>query len=289
MNTRPNGSLDDQDEIDVIAMLRLLWDRKFIIIFVTSIFVLGSVYIALTATHVYRATVVVARVNDADVGGAASLASQFGGLASLAGVSLASGGSSREAQAILESRYLVDEFIKRNDLVSELSPAVGEPLSLWHAVRLFRETVLSIREDTTSGTTTVNINWTDPVVAANWANHFVDLVNEIIRTRALEEAARNIEYLNKQIEQTNVVGLQGVMYNLVENETKTLMLANARAEYAFTVVDPAVSPEVRSSPRRKLIVLSGSAIGLFASLMVVIIWSFVSRVRMAAVERPVSK
>jgi uncharacterized protein involved in exopolysaccharide biosynthesis len=41
------------------------------------------------------------------------------------------------------------------------------------------------------------------------------------------------------------------------------MLANGRVEYAFTIVDPAVASEVRVSPRRALMGISGIAIGLF--------------------------
>jgi uncharacterized protein involved in exopolysaccharide biosynthesis len=113
---------------------------------------------------------------------------------------------------------------------------------------------------------TVAIEWTDPVTAARWANDFVALANERIRSRALQDSTRNIEYLNKQIERTTVVEVQRAIYNLIESETKNLMLANVRAEYAFRIVDPAVPPEVRSSPRRKLLVLSGLAVGLFAGV-----------------------
>jgi len=58
-----------------------------------------------------------------------------------------------------------------------------------------------------------------------------------------------------------------VIYNLIESQIQTLMLANARDEYAFTVVDPAVAPETRTSPRRKLIVLSGGALGVFFGVL----------------------
>jgi uncharacterized protein involved in exopolysaccharide biosynthesis len=51
------------------------------------------------------------------------------------------------------------------------------------------------------------------------------------------------------------------MYNLVETETKRLMLANSRSEYAFTVVDPAVVPELKFSPRRARIVVALTVIG----------------------------
>ena len=90
-----------------------------------------------------------------------------------------------------------------------------------------------------------------------------------MRSKALADANRNIEYLNKQIAATNVVEMQRVMYTLVENETKTLMLANARADYAFTVVDPAVTPEARIRPKRKLMVVTGVALGLILGVLFV--------------------
>ena len=279
MNLPQESASAHEDEIDVIALIRLLWKRKIAIIVIAILFALASVFYAMTATHIFRAQVVITKVSEANMGGAASLAGQFGGLANLAGISVNGGGGGREAQAILESRYLVEQFITRNELLSELSPNGGEPLTLWRAVKQFQEILLTIREDTTGGKTTLEVSYTDPVIAAKWANQFVALANELIRTRALNEAAANIEYLNKQIERTNVVGIQNVMYNLIESETKTAMLANARDEYAFTVVDPAVAPEVRSSPNRKLIVVSGAALGVFLGILFVLVLNFVARIR----------
>jgi uncharacterized protein involved in exopolysaccharide biosynthesis len=211
--------------------------------------------------------------------GAASLASQFGGLASLAGLNLAAGDMDNEAKAVLKSRNLVDEFIRRNELVSEILPEGAEQSTLWFAVRQFQDTILNIREDPTEGIMTVAIEWTDPVTAARWANDFVALANERIRSRALQDSTRNIEYLNKQIERTTVVEVQRAIYNLIESETKNLMLANVRAEYAFRIVDPAVPPEVRSSPRRKLLVLSGLAVGLFAGVFLAFALHLLRRLR----------
>jgi LPS O-antigen subunit length determinant protein (WzzB/FepE family) len=105
-------------------------------------------------------------------------------------------------------------------------------------------------------------------VASRWANDFVGLANTLLRERAIQESTRNIEFLNKQLAQTTVVEIQHVMNQLLENETKNLMLAHGRLDYAFTVVDPAVPPEQRFSPRRTLMVISGLFIGgFFGSLI----------------------
>ncbi len=255
----------DDDTIDVIALVRLLWKHKVLIGIVAGVFGAGAVVLALAATPIYRAVAVVVPVAESGLGGAgSSLAGRIGGLASLAGIDLGGGGPAiQEAMAVLESRHLVEEFLRRNDLVDVVLPPGGATSGLWFAVQKFRDTVVSISTgDVGSTTTNVAVEWKDPAVAAEWANGLVVLANELMRTRALSNSKRNIEYLQKQIAATNVVEMQRVMYDLIENETKTLMFANARVDYALRVVDPAVTPEARVRPKRKLMVLTGVALGL---------------------------
>jgi len=270
MRPSENIPADADDTIDVIALVRLLWSYKFLIALFAGVAGVVAVILALTATPIYRAEAVVTPVADSGIADAASsLAGQLGGFASLAGIDLRGRGvAGQEAQAVLGSRRLVEEFIRRNQLVDEMvARGIPEP-TMWHAVQRFRDTVASISTDDDDGTTTVAVEWIDPVVAAKWSNGLVALANELMRSKAQADANRNIEYLNKQIAATNVVEIQRVMYNLIESETKTLMLANARADYAFTVVDPAVAPEVRVRPKRKLMVVTGVALGLILGALV---------------------
>ena len=67
-----------------------------------------------------------------------------------------------------------------------------------------------------------------------------------------------------------MVEVQQACYRLIEAETKSLMLAHGRAEYAFTIVDPAVAPEMRSSPRRTLIVMTGIFVGGFMGSLIAV-------------------
>jgi capsular polysaccharide biosynthesis protein len=207
-------------------------------------------------------------VTDTGLGGGGGLASQFGGLASVVGVDLGQNGPNMERQAVLVSRGLVEEFVKRKDVLPLISAGVEPPLSQWRATERFQHTVLDIEEDKLKGTTTITIDWKDPHVAARWANEFVALANDIVRQRAITDASREIAYLNEQLQKTNELEVRKGMYNLIEMETKTLMLANGRAEYAFTVVDPAVAAELRVSPRRTLMAVSGVAVGVFLGTII---------------------
>jgi uncharacterized protein involved in exopolysaccharide biosynthesis len=273
----------NEDGIDLFALFRILWRYRYAIILATVTGGVTSIALALLATPYYQAEVVVTEVRSEDMTSTASILSQFSGIASLAGLTLPSGGGTQDAQPTLRSRRLVQDFVERHELLDELSPE-GRQVTLWNAVSRFKESVLSIREDARRGTMTVVVEWTDPETAARWANDFVALANQKLRERALSEAQRNVAYLNEQIALTNVVELQRVMYALIESETKKLMLANARAEYAFAVVDPAVAPEIRSRPRRTLMAMVGTALGLFVGLAVAFSLDLVARRRAVVIE-----
>jgi uncharacterized protein involved in exopolysaccharide biosynthesis len=262
------AALDREESVDLLMIWRVVWRRKLVIALTALAFGIVAAIYSLVLTPQFRAQVVIADVREGNMGGMASLASQFGGLASLAGVNLGSlGNNGPQERGVLESRRLVSEFIARNALVPVLLPKGGRNATPWMAAERFRNTVLLIHEDKLKSLTTLSVQWTDPVVAAQWANGLVSLANELLRARALEESTRNIAYLNEQIARTNVVELRKVLYDLIETETKTQMIANGRREYAFAVVDPAVPPEERYSPKRTLIVLFAIAFGVMVGVL----------------------
>ena len=260
----------DDREINLIGLWRMVWRNKWLVMSTGAVALGGAIVYALLATPIYRAEVVVVEVRDsAAQGGLGALAGQLSGLASLAGVNVnAGGGNAREHQAVLRSRHLVERFVVANNILPVLSKGSPEPLSLWKGVRIAQEQVVEVQEDTRRGVTTVSVEWTDPKLAAAWANNFVALANDTIRTKAMNEAQSNIDYLTERLGQTSSLEVQQLMYSLIESETKTLMLASGRAEYAFAVVDPATIPEIRVSPRRTLIATVGLALGLGLGVLI---------------------
>ena len=263
MISTDRSSTDVDDEFDLITLGRLVWGNKLLIGLVTIVCGSAAAALAFTATPVFRAEATIAPVHEKDLS-SGGLGSQLGALTSLVGVNLGQGGASTQtSDAVLESRRLVEEFIKRNDLLPLLSAKAKKPPTLWLAVRDFKQGVLTVRKDTRKGITTVAVEWPDPVIAARWANGLVGLANELIRTRAIDDATRNIAYLNRQLEQTNALELRQALYDIIKNETKTLMLANGRDEYAFETVDPAVAPERKVGPHRAVMTLVGLALGFF--------------------------
>ncbi|MEO7774944.1 MAG: Wzz/FepE/Etk N-terminal domain-containing protein [Steroidobacteraceae bacterium] len=260
---------DQSDDLDLATLWHVAWRSRYIIIVATILGAGIAIALAFIATPHYIAEITISEVRDTRMGGSSSVSSsELGGLASLAGVALGGGADpTREARALLNSRRLLEEFITRNNLLPVLFQNSDLPPSMWFGIKYFKDHVINIREDTRKGLYTIEIEWTDAQVAADWANGLAALLNEMIRKKAQAESQRNVDYLNKQIAQTNVLELQRVMYKLIETETKTLMLANGRADYAYSVLDRAVPPELRSSPKRTLMAIGGTAIGFFLGIV----------------------
>lgn len=150
-------------------------------------------------------------------------------------------------------------------------PAPGEP-SDREAYKEFSENVRSISEDVETGIVTLSFEFPDPERAAEWANAYVAMANADIRQDTVREASRALAYLNEQVQETNMAGLRETIFSIIQTQLERITLANARPQYAFKVLDPAVVPEERSHPKRALIVILslilGGMLGVFAALAV---------------------
>ena len=119
-------------------------------------------------------------------------------------------------------------------------------------------------------------------MARDWVNLLIKGINEAVRARDVREAENSIEFLNEQRMKTNLVSLTEVFSELIEEQTKTVMLANASDEYVFQVIEPPVAPELKSEPSRALICVLGTMLGGMLGLVLVLIRQYASKPEGAA-------
>ena len=110
------------DEIDLLELIKVLWDAKIRIVAITSVAAFISVIYGLTQPNIYHADALLAPAGDEGGGGMSGLAGQFGGLASLAGVSLSDDGVNKSELGleVLKSRKFVREFVERHKITPQL-------------------------------------------------------------------------------------------------------------------------------------------------------------------------
>lgn len=272
-------SIAPRDEMDIFALWDIIWADKWLIAAIVSVFLAGSVAYALLATEWYEANVVLAPAADEPV---QDLMGSLGGLASLAGLNVRGTGSATvEALAVLKSRSFTREFIEQEGLLTHLfadewdaqarrwrHAEQGEVPDIRDAVKLFDESIRFVDEDPETGLVTLSVRWTDPQIAADWANRLVDRLNARMRQRAQVEAQKNVDYLRQELIDNGLVTIQTSVGRLLETELQKLMLARGREEFSFHVIDRAEPPKYRSSPKRTLIVIFAGVLGGFLSVLI---------------------
>lgn len=118
---------------------------------------------------------------------------------------------------------------------------------------------------------TIAVQHYSPVVAKQWVDWLVQDINDTVMRQDVDEAEQAIEYLNKQIQATSLADMQNVFFRLIEEQTKTVMLAKVSDEYLLKTVDPAVAPEKKVKPRRALIVLLSAILSAVLAMLLVLV------------------
>jgi len=299
-----------EDEIDLAELWRAIWAGKWLIIAMTSIFAVASVAYALSLPNIYKSEALLAPASQEE-GGMGALASQFGGLASLAGVSLGGGGGIDKttlALEIMKSRLFVANFIEQHQLLVPLMAAKGwnrstnelifdadvydtankkwtrevsapfKPKPSGQEAYIEFEKIVSINRDDTSLMVSISVKHYSPKVAKQWVDRLVDAINLEMKTRDLTEAHKSIAYLEQQLGKTKLNELQNVLYQIIEEQTKTIMFAEVREQYAFKTIDPALAPELEYGPKRALISVSGGILGSMLAVIFVLIRFFSKKI-----------
>ena len=289
-------------EIDLFELFQNLWEDKWLISAITCVAAVVSVLVALWLPNIYQASTLL-RPQSSE-GGMGGLARQYGGLASLAGISLPSGDGQSKTQLALEvlkSKKFAYDFATRHDLLPALFAAESwdwgtETLSLDPEVydpsaggwvrevqpprtaapspqevhELWNETV-SVSEEKDSGFVTLSIKHRSPVYAKEWLDLLVIDINETLRAQDLAESERAVAYLEGQLKQTNVAEIRELLTGLLRSHMESRMMATVEPNYAFSVIDPPTVPELKSEPKRALIcvlgTLLGGMLGVVVSLM----------------------
>ena len=292
------STLEPSERIDLSAMFAIFWRARWLIAAVTAFFTIASVALALWLPNQYKATAILAPATSSNSSSLASLAGQFGGLASLAGLNISSDtGADRSvvAMELVKTWGFLDDFIRTNGIevevfaatrwdrannrlvidsdlydenkkewVRDFDPRKGETAepSSWE---LFQELSdkIGVRQDAVTNLISISVEHYSPHLAKAWVDALVSAINEHLRVRDRDEASRSIDYLTTQVEQTSLTEMHAVFYQLIEEQTKTLMLTEVSDEYALKTLSEAKVPEEKSRPRRDLLV----AFGLFGGFV----------------------
>lgn len=296
-NDTINSPPADQVSIDIFTVLN---DGRKTIATCT----LAAVTIALLSVFIipntYRSESLLIPSEEASVRGLASIASQFGGLASLAAPNLSKGTNDQSSLAIeiIKSRSFAKTFIEEHGILVTLMAAQGwdeksnetiidhdiynPSKKMWTSKKLTKidskptdgqahealNKIIRITKDESNGTILLSVDHFNPNIAADWCNLLVKQVNDYMRKKDILEAKKNIAFLEGQINDTSITEMHEIFYQMIQEQTKTAMLASARTEYVLKTIDKAVpqDPDKQIKPKRALIIFLSLLFGVFIGI-----------------------
>lgn len=299
--------LSGSDEVDLRELFMILWQGKWWILIVTMLFSIAGVVYALSLPNLYSSKGVYAPAQKESGGG--GIAGQFGGLAAMAGINIGGGGSNDidQAIALVSSWPFLERVVNKHDLkpfvlgVKSWDPvskelvwddtvyddvnkkwlrkaATGknpEPSSyeIYNALKK----MVTVQNDSKVNLLTIEVEHFSPTIAQRWVELLAAEINLHFKERDKNEAKRNIEYLQKQVAETSIAETHAVFYEMIEAQLKTLMLAEVGGEYLLKNVVEPKEAEMKSAPKRAVIVLFSTVAGGFLSVLFVFVRFFVGR------------
>lgn len=186
---------DDEEEISLIDIFKIFWNRRKLITGFTVLFAFISLGYSLSLSPVYRAE---CRILPPGQGGSrsSSLLAQMGGLADFIGIS----GGSTSGQlmiGILQGDTVVDAIIDRFDLMKQYDQEIR--LRMREKVV---KSILEVESDSKSGIISVAALDEEPDRAAELANAFVEELQKQLQGLSLTEASQRRVFFETQLRQS---------------------------------------------------------------------------------------
>lgn len=275
-----------QHPFTILDLVAILWRFKILFVIIIIFGLVTGVVYSLQVPNMYKSDAILSPNNSDASHGLSGLSSQFGNLASFAGIDVGGGNNSVLATLeMLKSRQFIISFIQRHELkplllavknvskqkksyaiefdgdvfdgekwlIDKDSNESFEPSDL----EAFNEfiSLLTLSYSSDNNVVSISMEHQSPEIAEEWLELLIVDINEYIKTRDAAESRRAIFYLKEQIDKTRLVGSKNMLFELLEEQEKKLMFTQIRNEYALRTIDPPLEPEKKFKPKRVLIVL----------------------------------
>jgi hypothetical protein len=296
------------NEIDLYQIFSIIWGKKIIIVFITFLFGVASIFGALNLPNVYKSQVLLMpKESQSGMGG---VLDSYSGMAGLAGISLPSGDSGSKSKEAI-SRIKSFEFFSNNflpnialeDLLAakEWNPVTNKlaydedvfnnksgkwlrevsfPKSVkpspQEAFITFNE-IMNISEDPKTSFISLSIKHISPLIAKQWVELIIIEIDQEMRKIDKNKASRSIEYLNSVYATASYGEIKKSLSSLQQEQIKQLMMIEADKNYVFKVLDSPIAPELKSEPKRASIVILVTLFGFLCSIFFTLTYSYLRK------------
>lgn len=295
-----------ENEIDFRKLFEVIWGGKWIVLTITSFFILAAIIHSISLPNIYKSSALLSAVDQQN--SINNTMKSYGGLATLAGINIPTqSNASNSIKAIdkvnslsfFSDNILPNIFlpnlmaVKSWDSISNTiyydASIYNESTKKWirnskiptvqESFYVFKNKHLEISEDKNTGFITISVKHQSPHVAKTWVDLIVKEINYFFRAKDKVEATAAIDYLNIQIAQTSFTEIKEVIAQLLQQKTQLLTLIEVSDFYVFEYIDPPAVMESKSEPNRLLMCILSALIGITLGIVTVLIRDYANRTR----------
>lgn len=294
------------EDFDLNQFFRVIWEGKVLILYISILFGILTAIISFQINDYYSSQALLIPEEEES-----SIGQNFSSIASLAGVNIGDGTANRtkEALAVLNSRKFIVDFIQKYKLNMPILAAKGwDPVNdkilydysvlggseiVWkndeyleESYKRFTSDHYSVSEDILgSGLITIRVQFMSPTLSRDWVNIIVEEINNYFKEKDIEEASKSLAYLESELRKQNLnLDLKKVLYDLIQEQTSILVLANGKDEYIFRTVDPAYKSEKKAGPMRSIYVTLAFLAGMMMAIFILFL-AFYNNYKLEIIKR----
>ena len=291
-----NQNIIEEDEIDLKELFKTILKYKYKILIFTILVVFGTLLYVLSLPNSYKTEIILAPQVDSK-----SASGGLAGLASLAGVNLGSGGTSKDPFVMMQTTLKDYEFNKMVIEKYNLMQRVEEPQNLVFAMgldwfysypkkadsdsqeeRVYKtnevlQKKITISSEKASGLITLSVENIDRFFAKDLADIYLKEMIEKIKFQDMKEIDKQIEYYTKELASTHDVSLKEQLSKSLSTlmQKRVFSLAN---DYYFVskVTDSRVAYiKEKTNPKRALILIVSAMTSLILGIFMAFFLEFI--------------
>ena len=267
------------DEINLLDYWKVIAKHKKLIILIVVLVVVATAIVSLIMTPIYESKAVLMPV---------SASSKEPGLSAMFAVQLGiappASPAASEIVSLLKSNIIKEKIINKYNLLplllekKDLKDKTQNEI-LWEAMRSL-EKMMDIKYMQKDNIIELSVQYKNPEKAANLVSYAVKELNEYMCSEAKRVADTNRKYLESQVDKVSDPYVKAKIYGLIAQQIETSMMAEAKENFAFKILDPPKVPDKRVKPKRKQMVLISFVVALFLSIFIAFFKEYIEKARL---------
>jgi len=280
---------DQEDEINLLDLLIVLLKHKRMIFSVVFAAGIIAVIASLLMTNIYRSECTITPIEQEKTSMSSRL-SALGGFGAMVAsqVGIGGAGSLEKFELVLKSRELTNGLVEKHKLMPVIFEdswdektktwKTEDPPTIQDAYKSMQG-MLEIKPDKKNGVLKLGFLFTDPAVAKNLLNYYVDGMSEFLRQQSLENVAIQSKALQEQLVTTTDPLLRTKLAEIIAQYMEKETLAKVQRYYGFNVIDPPFAPEKKFKPRRSIICILTVVVAFFVSVFLAFFMEYMGNLK----------